>query len=71
MGNAYSQTVVVLKILRKQLNFKSAVIRSKRSSCSSVNYPSVMEFTYSEIVQGKLNQVSFQLLFAYFKFDQG
>ena len=33
MGNAYSQTVVVLKILRKQLNFKSAVIRSKRSSC--------------------------------------
>ena len=34
MGNVYSQTVVVLKILRKQLNFKSAVIRSKRSSCS-------------------------------------
>ena len=33
MGNVYSQTVVVLKILRKQLNFKSAVIRSKRSSC--------------------------------------
>ena len=30
-----------------------------------------MEFTYSEIVQGKLNPLRFQLLFAYFSFDQG